>query len=267
MMANGYALTFGIEEQSFFRERAKTIPIDWLQLRSGLVILDVGCGTGDLTARIARHVDGGKVYGIDSSPEFIAVAQQLATSSHLNLKFILADAHALPFESHSFDLVYTHTVLMHLSAPEKALQEMVRVTRIGGLIVALGEGNWETVRCEPACEALNLVVKALLSNIQRQGGDPFLGKRLASLFQQVGLGDIEVRESPSSYIMGHDLLQSGYLNLAKPILEKAAAEGFVYLGQMEELLRKIRAWCSMPGSTLHWPKSISVRGCRLLSSP
>ena len=110
--------------------------IDLLQPRAGERVLDLGCGTGHLTARIAEA--GVEVVGIDSSPEMIAEARRLFPS----IAFEVADARDFAFDE-PFDAVFSNAVLHWVKPPEEAIACIRRALGPGGRFVAEfgGRGN------------------------------------------------------------------------------------------------------------------------------
>lgn len=103
-------------------------------------ILDVGCGTGALTALIGEKLDansGGQAVGIDAAPRMIEVAQRKRGGPAV--RFQTAIAEDLPFESDSFDRACSSFFFHHVDyeLKVKALQEMRRVLRPGGRLVVL----------------------------------------------------------------------------------------------------------------------------------
>ncbi|MGE3959527.1 MAG: class I SAM-dependent methyltransferase [Vicinamibacterales bacterium] len=99
-------------------------------------LIDSGCGPGIVSEALARRV--GHVQGIDLTPAMIALAgQRTAAAGLANVAFRVGDMSALPFEDGAFDGAVTRYTVHHLDAPVRALQEMVRVTRPHGRIVAL----------------------------------------------------------------------------------------------------------------------------------
>ena len=136
--------------------------IKQLQLKPGQHVLDVGCGTGDdIIELIAPFIfssgvevgDGGRVVGVDLKYDLLQIAKDKvqkgaaeASSNNNNIEFfqcnILEDG--LPFENETFDSVRSARVFQHLSNPEKALRECIRVLKPNGRIV-ISEPDWDTL--------------------------------------------------------------------------------------------------------------------------
>ncbi len=103
-----------------------------LGLRPGERVLDVACGTGNLTLPAARA--GAVATGIDIAPALVAQLAARAESEGLAVDAREGDAEALPFASASFDTVVSMFGVMFAAHPELAAEELVRVTRPGGRI-------------------------------------------------------------------------------------------------------------------------------------
>jgi SAM-dependent methyltransferase len=106
----------------------------WLHLLASERWLDLGCGTGALTQAILAHAAPATVQGIDPSPGFIAHAQ--AHIQDPRVSFAVGDAQAIPLDANSVDVAVAGLVLNFVPEPERALTEMVRVTRPGGTVAA-----------------------------------------------------------------------------------------------------------------------------------
>lgn len=94
----------------------------------GRDVLEVGCGTGLVMLRLRQFARS--VRGVDLSPGMLAKAKERG------LDVTLGSATELPFETDSFDVACSFKVLAHVPDIEKALSEMARVTRPGGVVVA-----------------------------------------------------------------------------------------------------------------------------------
>ncbi len=111
---------------------------DLALLTAGEAVLDVGCGTGDLTLQVARRVgSSGLVAGIDAAPEMIARARQKATRRHMAIDFRAEPVEALSFADHTFDVVVSSLVFHHLpdALKRRGLVEMQRVLKPGGRVL------------------------------------------------------------------------------------------------------------------------------------
>jgi ubiquinone/menaquinone biosynthesis C-methylase UbiE len=108
--------------------------LDWLQPPEKAHWLDVGCGTGILTQLIVASRNPAAVIAVDPAQSQIAHARSAAADARA--EFRIADAEELPFADGSFDVVVASLVLNFLSRKERAISQMCRVARPGGLIAA-----------------------------------------------------------------------------------------------------------------------------------
>lgn len=170
------------ELKALARERAR--------IGAGTAVLDVGCGFGLESLRLARLVSpGGKVVGIDKSADFIKEAEARAAQARLDIKFEAGDAETLPFADAVFDAARAERVLVYLRDPKRALQEMRRVTRPGGIVTAI-EPDFGT-------NAVNLPDRALVRRVLDHECDAniphgLLVRDLRGLMLDVGLRDVAI---------------------------------------------------------------------------
>ncbi len=108
-----------------------------LDLKPGMKVLDVACGTGNL-AIPAAHA-GADVTGIDIAPNLIEQAQARAADERLEARFDVGDAEALPYDDESFDVVLTMFGAMFAPRPDVTAAELIRVCKPGGVIAM---ANW-----------------------------------------------------------------------------------------------------------------------------
>ncbi|HWE52134.1 MAG TPA: class I SAM-dependent methyltransferase [Bryobacteraceae bacterium] len=118
--------------------------IDLLNPRPGERILDLGCGTGHLTAQIAER--GVEVLGIDSSPAMIGQARQNYPANRTQAKFLLADARNFHFEQ-SFDAVFSNAALHWIPDPAAVIASVAAALKPGGrFVLEMGaRGNIATI--------------------------------------------------------------------------------------------------------------------------
>ena len=101
-------------------------------LRAGMRLLDCGCGPGTITCDLAGIVAPAEVVGIDFDPKQVDTAVAHAAQEGVtNARFQTANVYALPFPDGSFDAVFSHALVDHLSEPLKAIKEMRRVRARG----------------------------------------------------------------------------------------------------------------------------------------
>jgi ubiquinone/menaquinone biosynthesis C-methylase UbiE len=119
-------------------EPAHDLMVDMVALRPGDRVLDVACGTGLVSLRIAAAVGAtGAVVGTDISGRMVDEARRIAALRRLaNASFERADAEALPFADQSFDAAVCGLGLMYVPEPIKALAEMRRSLKPGGRAAA-----------------------------------------------------------------------------------------------------------------------------------
>jgi ubiquinone/menaquinone biosynthesis C-methylase UbiE len=153
-----------------------------IELPKGARALEVGCGPGPVTRRIAQLPDIGEVLGLDPSPVFVEKAQELG--KHLpKLSFRQGDGRSLEFTDLSFDFVLFHTSLCHIPQAEKALQEAHRVLRPNGWLVAF-DGDYVTATVAIAdFDPLQPVVEAMIANFVH---DRWLPRRLPKVLAATG---------------------------------------------------------------------------------
>jgi demethylmenaquinone methyltransferase/2-methoxy-6-polyprenyl-1,4-benzoquinol methylase/phosphoethanolamine N-methyltransferase len=119
--------------------RLRKMTVDLALIKPGDSVLDVGCGTGEVTMPAKVIAQSGTVHGIDPAPEMIAVARSKAARKELDVDFRVAVIEALPFPDGSMDVVTSSLMMHHLPDDLKArgVAEIFRVLKPGGrLLVA-----------------------------------------------------------------------------------------------------------------------------------
>ncbi|HET7701852.1 MAG TPA: class I SAM-dependent methyltransferase [Candidatus Limnocylindrales bacterium] len=108
--------------------------VDWLAVEPGRRWLDLGCGTGALTATILERAAPASVVGIDPSADFVEHARGGVPDRRAS--FAVGSAQAIPLDDANVDVAVAGLVLNFVPEPAEGLAEMVRVTAPGGIVAA-----------------------------------------------------------------------------------------------------------------------------------
>jgi len=111
-------------------------------------VLDVGCGTGEITARLAMKFDEASFVGVDLEEPHLARARLRCAAFGSRTKFQYGDAMALPFPRGRFDLVVCRHLLQAVPDAGQVMAEIVRVLRPGGRMHLIAE-DYGMLLCDP----------------------------------------------------------------------------------------------------------------------
>ncbi len=154
--------------------------LDKLDLPECERILDVGCGTGELT-RVLREESDAFVVGLDIDPTLLADVTADAR--------VIGDALGLPFSADVFDLVICQAMLVNLPDVSGAVEEFMRVSR--DRVAAIEPDNADvTIRSSVAAEPL-LAQRARDAYMADLVSDASLGADVSAAFQDAGLVDVD----------------------------------------------------------------------------
>ena len=154
------------------------------QITASDSLLEVGCGTGAVLHELVKPSLSNWI-GLDINLEYLFFARE----NQPQYNFIAGDAHLLPFSDNSFDACLCHFLLLWLTTPTIALQEMRRVTCSGGVVMALAEPDYGGRIDYP--DELSIIGKWQTDSLLQQGADPLIGRKLRALFAASGLHQIE----------------------------------------------------------------------------
>ena len=176
-------------------------------LKEGMIILDVGCGTGAISKDIAKIVGArGKVIGIDNTKEFIESGKQSYCKTD-NLELI--HSNLFEFESaEKFDLIIAARVLQWLTTPKQALIKMKELLKPNGQISVL-DYNHEEIEWKPSPpKSMQDFYKIFLKWRKDAGMNNRIAEDLSSMMKDVGLNSIEEINSNEYYERGKENFKS-----------------------------------------------------------
>ena len=155
-------------------------------------ILDVGCGTGEITSRLAEHFSQAEVLGVDILSQHVEFASQRYASMAPRLRFEQGDAFHLRQPNARFELTVCRHVMQSVPHPERVLAELVRVTKPGGRVHLLLE-DYEMIHHYPS----RLDLTAFWHEVVTGYGaahqiDMTVGRRGWTLCRELGLLDVTV---------------------------------------------------------------------------
>ncbi len=195
-MAQSYIHGYSLEEQRRLIEQAAVLAPQvhrGLDFSSGKRLLELGCGTGAELRYLRAHWPYLKLVGIDRHGPSLASARNYLAGEPIDL--IQGEGAALPFPDRSFDFVLIVWVLEHAHEPEALLREALRILRPRGKLICTEVDN-ATLRIAPKSPVIEDWISRFNRVQQDSGGDPYVGRRLASLARTLGACRIHTETLP-----------------------------------------------------------------------
>jgi SAM-dependent methyltransferase len=235
------------------REGAFFLP----HLRTGMRLLDCGCGPGSITLGLAAAVTPGHVVGVDPDARPIAAARALAAQQGVdNVAFEVGSVYALPFPDAAFDAAFANAVLFHLSDPLAALREMRRVLTRGG-VIGIRDPELGSEVIVPPTPRLTRWQELGLRVWAHNGGSPLYARHQRRLLLEAGFARAEAQVSVrggGTLDLTRDHAQHMRSRLAGPGGWGAAiAQGWVTRDEVDELEAEIVAWSERPDACFALP--------------
>lgn len=162
-----------------------------LGLVDGTRILDIGCGPGTITARIAALCPNSSVVGLEPDPTLARHAER-ELESRPRARVHRGSLSGNQLEAASFDFAYARFVLQHTADPEVELAGALRLLRPGGTLVAVDiDDGLFAIYPEPPELAEAIRLSQALQHAR--GGDRRVGRKLPALLEQAGFGEVQLK--------------------------------------------------------------------------
>ena len=225
-------------------------------LRPGMELLDCGCGPGTITSGLAEFLSPGRVVGIDVSEKAVErAADDYSGPDFENLTFRQADVYELPFEDETFDVAFSHACLSNLQEPVRALREMWRVLRRGG-VLGIRDSDDEAAISAPVDGPMGRWYELFAGLFRANGGDPRFGRKLRGLAAEM---EFERYEIGGGYqVFAHAEETKSYAEFAAGLISpESEGPRLVELGlatkdELESLRRRILDWGDRPDALAVW---------------
>ncbi|MDA8226636.1 MAG: demethylmenaquinone methyltransferase [Desulfitobacterium hafniense] len=197
-------MSFGLDKG--WRKKAVKV----VQAKPGMRVLDVCCGTGQLSMELAGAVSpNGEVTGLDFSENMLEVAKQ-NTSNFANrdlVSFIQGDAMSLPFNENSFDGATVGWGLRNLPDLKKGISEMARVVKPGGYVVSLD-------MAKPSWPVFKQIYWLYFERLVPLMGKIWAGKSKAYQYLHDSAREFPSQQRLAMIFQECGLVDTGYINLA-----------------------------------------------------
>lgn len=217
------------------KEHQRRQMVNDLNISSGDVVLDLGCGPGLWTSLLAEKVNSkGRVVGLDVDTDFINYAKNNLAVNDLNevIDFHQGNFYSVPFEDDTFDLVFLGNCFAYVTDHQKVLEEQKRITKRNGR-VAVKDFDGSVIVVNPINPELTLKVLAataqsLKDNPLNPPFDNFSGRKLQGVMLNAGFKNVSTTSyalqilpplipEEKRYITGN---AQWYANKSKPYLSE-----------------------------------------------
>ncbi|ODS22516.1 hypothetical protein AB835_13710 [Candidatus Endobugula sertula] len=233
------------ERRKISREAAFFAPY----LKSGMNLLDCGCGPGTITIGLAQLVTPGYCTAFDIEPSQIKRAKENALNENVeNIDFRVTNAYELPFPDEYFDAAFAHTLLQHIKDPVACLREICRVLKPGG-IIGVRDDDCSSIIIAPEAPLVRKVISLLDKHMKFCGGNPNIGRDHRALLRKAGFENTQGSASTSYHGTDQDIIRCARLGeelLNSKIIEISIEQGWIMDEDLDVLREALREWGQHP---------------------
>lgn len=224
-------------------------------VHNGMRCLDVGCGNGAVTLRLALRVGPtGQAVGVDRDERCLQFARHKAAHYKLPAIFRAENVTDLQ-EVDIYDLVFGRFLLTHLPKPDEALECMARAARPGGAVF-VEDIEFAAHFCYPPCLAFNRYVDLYQRAVKGRGGDADIGPRLVSLFLDAGFDEVHLEVVQPTFRSGVGK-RIAAITMAH-IQDAVVQQGLASAQEVESIVADLDLFTNDPRTILSLPRIFQV---------
>lgn len=257
-----YIHGYSPEHQAFLSQRTAEHDAAFFlpQLKSGMRLLDCGCGMGALTASLAEYVAPGEVIGIDRDPGQVDVARTWTAQKGIhNVRFEVSNIEHIPYPEASFDAVFALTVLEHVKDPLSVLREMRRLLKPGG-VAGIQDPDYGLLTQTPSLPQVDELIRWMIG-FHEENGSPYYARHLRRYMLDAGFTRAE--GFAACIGGGNDqMVNFNYELVIKPTIENLRSwikqSGLADDTHIDACLIQYKTWCQRPDSFFALPLFAAV---------
>jgi ubiquinone/menaquinone biosynthesis C-methylase UbiE len=210
-------------------------------IKEGMRVLDVGCGTGEVSMMLAELIGkSGEIIGFDLSENSLAIARDIAKQKQLsNIRFIYADIACLPYDLGKFDAIVGRRVLMYQKDAVNSVKSLLPFIKSDGVII-FQESDCMAASISTTSMPLHTLVQSWIwDTVAKEGGNIHIGTNLYSIMKQAELkiGQIRGEVILQTHESGSDLAWVTKMMLTRITKFGIATEKEIDLDTLDERLK------------------------------